>query len=423
MLRSRLLLGVGAKALALTAMSAGASATCMSSASSVSGSIPSISATEVSTAQAVEMVRRRQQEQQGVALASFTPAQPAAQSTTQVSQGTAPQSKGAPKPQAKQAAKPVPAPEPVYPTSAPSRGVWAQGYVDHEKRNDITIDAARPGEIDRKETSAGFLAGGDVTLRFNSSGTTGLMLGLFGGYHNAQGKESAGQFRQTQADPLAPEFFLRTNAEQDTSGGMLGAYAAYFRDRFSWQTVVKFDLFDAKQTDTLDPFQGFDDPSCILAPVNRAASADLTNTILESNVSYRLDAGRDSWIEPIAGLRYTHTDYSDQRGDFIVGADGDVLRVQGGLRYGTFWRMPQGFLTTTLTGMLYSDVWVDGFKAQPGSFGPATLVTDEGELRVLGQVAAKWDRGDGSSYLVQVETRGGEDLFGIGGRIGARYEW
>ncbi len=358
-----------------------------------------------------------------MALASFTPAQPAAQ-TTQVSQGAAPQPKGGAKPHAKQAARPAPAPEPVYPTAAPSRGVWAQGYVDYEKRNDITIDVARPGEIDRKETSAGFLAGGDVTFRFNSSGSTGLMLGLFGGYNEAHGKESRGEFRDDQGFGT-PEFFRRTNAEQDTSGGIIGAYAAFFQDRFSWQTVVKVDLYDAKQSDVLKPLGAFDaDPtSCFRDAFGRSASANLTNTILESNVSYRLDAGRDSWIEPIAGLRYTHTDYSDQRGDFIVGADGDVLRVQGGLRYGTFWRMPQGFLTTTLTGMLYSDVWVDGFRAQPGSFGPATLVTDEGELRVLGQVAAKWDRGDGSSYLFQVETRGGEDLFGIGGRIGARYEW
>ena len=86
------------------------------------------------------------------------------------------------------------------------------------------------------------------------------------------------------------------------------------------------------------------------------------------------------------------------------------------------WPMHQGFLMTSLTGLLYSDVVVSGFQTT-GQFSPATPINDEGKLRVLGQIATRYIVGNGSSYDVQVEGRGGENLVGFGGRLGARYEW
>ena len=409
-----------------------AHAVCMASNSSLGLSLPSISATEVSTTQAVEMVRRRQQDEQ----ASLILASAAAASVgSAVEPSTSP-----PKNPSGKAAKPAgtsatnKSPQSAaasvaaadsavsrYQTPTQSRGVWAQGYGDRERRTGLTVDVARPGEISRNEWTKGFVAGADWTRPLSPDGKTGIMLGGFGGYNSTKGKEGSGTFREDIGQPQA-ENFLRSSAEQTIEGGFLGGYAAFFRDSFSVQAVFKADIYDVSQSDTLQPLDANGAP-CAFAPVSRAGHADLNNYIGEIGVGYRFDLSRSSWLEPIGGVRVTYSDYSNASGDIGVTGDGHVLRVQGGLRYGWVAPLRPGLVTTTLTGLLYSDVVVSGFSSIGGIFTPETPVTDEGKLRVLGQISTRLDRGDGYSYLFQVETRGGEDLFGIGGRIGARYEW
>ncbi len=409
-----------------------AHAVCMASNSSLGLSLPSISATEVSTTQAVEMVRRRQNEEQASLMLASTAAastEPAAGPSAPASQGAQSKSAKATGTSATKAPPRATAPSVAafdgavsrYGTATQSRGIWAQGYGDYERRSGLTIDVARPGEISRHEWTGGFVAGTDWTRPLSADGKTGIMLGAFGGYNSTKGKEGSGVFREDIGQPQA-ENFLRSNAEQTIEGGFLGGYAAFFRDRFSIQAVVKADIYDVSQSDTLQPLNA-DGTPCAFAPVHRTGQADLNNYIGEIGTAYRFDLSRNSWLEPIGGVRFTYSDFSHASGDIGVTGDGHVLRVQGGLRYGFSAPLHTGLLTTTLTGLLYSDVIVSGFGSNGGIFAPETPVTDEGKLRVLGQIATRLDRGDGYSYLLQVETRGGEDMFGVGGRIGARYEW
>ena len=48
---------------------------------------------------------------------------------------------------------------------------------------------------------------------------------------------------------------------------------------------------------------------------------------------------------------------------------------------------------------------------------------DEGKLRGLLQVNSILDVGNGLSYNGEVGVRGGEDVWGVSGRLGVRYEW
>lgn len=411
---------------ALLATTVSAHAVCMSQNSSLGVGLPSISATEVSSWQVAEMVRHRQEVEQsslilagtGAAGPEATPAASPAPSATK----TAVQKKSLPS-----TAKPDTdtAPSAVAKYNAgnggPTHGVWAQGYADYEHRSDLTIDVANPGAISRNSYSSGFLAGADTTFRLGDPRTR-LTTGIFGGYNATHSRESDGTFRDFQGF-TPPEAFKRSAAEQNVDGGFVGGYLTLLRDRFALQTIFKADIYRLDQRDTVMAFNPADPFGCAFPAVTRSGTADLNNYIVEANASYRFDAGARSAIEPIIGVRVTFTNFSNQNGSLPVPGDGHVVRLQGGARYSTFWTVPGGVLTTSLTGLLYSDVAIDGFATVSGGFQPTTPIPDEGKLRVLGQILTRWDQGDGLSYTAQAEVRGGENLFGVGGLLGLRYEW
>jgi len=94
------------------------------------------------------------------------------------------------------------------------------------------------------------------------------------------------------------------------------------------------------------------------------------------------------------------------------------------LRFGSSVLLDRGQqLTTVLTGLLYSDVIVDGYIANSSGLPPSVAEVDEGKLRVLGMLQSKLDLPNGLSYYDQVEVRGGEDVIGFGGKLGIRTEW
>ena len=85
-------------------------------------------------------------------------------------------------------------------------------------------------------------------------------------------------------------------------------------------------------------------------------------------------------------------------------------------------------VTTTITGLAYSDVKIVGGPitggATTGSFaGSTVLPSDEGKVRGEGIFLANFDYGRGFSTFVQAEVRGGSGLFGAGGRVGARTQF
>jgi hypothetical protein len=147
------------------------------------------------------------------------------------------------------------------------------------------------------------------------------------------------------------------------------------------------------------------------------------NSITEStNLYYHLDLGGGYWAEPLIGQRYTYTAYGSGAEGLGL-TNGQVFRIQGGIRLGSAQAWGGSLVNTSVVGMLYSDVWVDGFALTEDTLVSTASEVDEGKLRGLGQVMVMVGTGDGMTYSGQVEVRGGEDLIGVGGRLGARYEW
>jgi hypothetical protein len=81
-------------------------------------------------------------------------------------------------------------------------------------------------------------------------------------------------------------------------------------------------------------------------------------------------------------------------------------------------------VTPSVTGLAYSDVIVNGFVTQELTTLPVGLVqSDEGKIRGEGLFTLAFDYGNGLSSFVQGEVRGGQDLFGAGGKAGLRFTW
>ena len=81
-------------------------------------------------------------------------------------------------------------------------------------------------------------------------------------------------------------------------------------------------------------------------------------------------------------------------------------------------------MTSTVTGLAYDNVSVSGGFIQNVAFGnQAELLNDQGKLRGEGILALNFDYGNGLSTFVQGDVRGGEGLFGAGGKGGFRYQW
>ena len=265
-------------------------------------------------------------------------------------------------------------------------GVWATGYGDYEHQSNIS-----PGQAvnpTRTRATGGFLVGTDISRRNVFAPGDLFIIGALAGYNHTRSTFSDGVAAQTQA------------------GGMLGAYLGYVAGRVALDLTAKYDFFD------FEP--GIGVPSGI-------TSIGLVNSSYALNVNYRIWSAGNQWLEPTAGIRYSRTDMGTEASQFGF-SDGDVLRLQSGLRYGLGERTSYGFLTTTMTGLLYSDVAINGFSAPVNTAAPISKV-DEGKVRVQGILRSKLDYGNGFSNFGEVDMRGCDDYFAIGGKIGLRYEW
>jgi hypothetical protein len=78
-------------------------------------------------------------------------------------------------------------------------------------------------------------------------------------------------------------------------------------------------------------------------------------------------------------------------------------------------------MTTVFTGLFYDDVAVGGGVLQDA---PNPLIlSDQGKLRAEGIFALNFYQGNGVSYLLQADLRGGEGLIGAGVKMGLRAAW
>jgi hypothetical protein len=422
---------------------AGCTATALSASAGVFGP-PSISATESSTAQALELIRQRRMQVAEACPTGFTRAggicQPVAQvaaadtlpaaaaapapSATAPSAGggaaAGPRTKAAPRPRAAAAA---PAPrvadyggslkDAIAPPPGRLLGTWIEGFADWERHDDVRDDL--PGGQEREMYTTGMLSGLDST-----DVPRGIQLGVLSGYTYSQAKFSPyHSARAANDDGVIDPNALTFDQKQSVEGTSLGLYGSYFSNTgFSADLLYKLDLFDLTQSDSVAA-----DTGCGNTILNHHGETSLTNHIVASNLYYRWSYSGGVWVEPSVGLRFTHTSVGGN-GANIGLDDGDALRVQGGVRVGRYWFTPGGYLVTTaITGLLYSDVYVDGFALPGIGVAPGVGEVDEGKLRVMGIAQAKIDMLNGTSWYGQVEVRGGEDLIGVGGKVGLRVQW
>jgi Autotransporter beta-domain len=296
-------------------------------------------------------------------------------------------------------------------SSTSAAGAWFQVYGDYERHSNLA--PGTPDNTTREQTTFGQIAGIDTTY---FRGTEILQLGFLAGHNDTRSK-----FRDTENIK---------NASQADEGGFIGGYATYQVGRFAVEGLIKADLFQHTERATVKKQVACEGTDVLIVDSDadlqtaapRKGEVSENNFTAATNFSYRFDLSGGYWLEPLVGVRYTYTDFGSGA-DALDLTDGQVLRVQGGLRLGTAQPWQGYTLGTSVLGMLYSDVLVTGYMQSDGGFTSTGSKTDEGKLRGLAQLVLTLEDQRGLSYSAQVEVRGGEDLIGVGGRLGVRYRW
>ncbi len=322
------------------------------------------------------------------------------------------------------------APVPVYDTG-PRWGVWVHGFGDYERRDSLGTAGGFTGpggqslNIDLRQTArtGGVIGGVDMTFRNVVGAGDGLIVGLLGGY-----MESDISFTTTVTQTgaaVSPIAGVGTaNGKVRVSGPSAGIYYTYFNGGFSNDTTFKVDFLSIglNFSEIFAFNNGFGNPA-----VSGAGGTDVNNYVVASNFQYRFPISSTVWIEPTVGFRYVNSEYAASAAGLGL-QNGEAWRVQGGARIGfeSMWNTTR--VTTVLTGLIYSDVSVIGGVISDGATGgafagTAVLPSDEGKVRGQGIARVNFDHGNGFSTFVQGEVRGGEGLFGAGGRAGVRYQF
>ncbi len=493
----------------VAAMAACGAAATLAGLSSIVGP-PSITATETSTDQALELIRKRREEASGVCppglvraggncvpagafsapqqvVASAAPPPVAVTTTTTTGPAPAPAPSAAaptaapvastPRPQRPAASRPAtqvaqadPGPtrsagggysggsikDSQYDVPMPgvvrARGVWAEGYWDQERRKNMAPDRVvaalpeRPGTITpgvpeqrinqaRRATSGGVVMGADISHFTVGQQVSGFQIGLFGGYNHTRSKVTDVSVLSQgilAADPLSPNGLQTTNISsdrQEVRGGFGGLYGTVVHGAFSADLAVKVDIFDVERSFVERILLEFECAGGIFqsdVSTLRRDSTTMTNFTVATNANYRFDLTRGYYIEPTVGVRWTISDFGGNAAALGL-KDGDMFRVQGGLRLGARTTAPDGWVwNNSITGLLYSDVAINGYSTgAPGPGGLAALSPqiDEGKLRVMGILESRVDVGYGYTLYGMGEVRGGEDYIGYGARGGIRYQW
>jgi hypothetical protein len=341
-------------------------------------------------------------------------------------------------------------------------GTWTQVYGDYQKR-----DAAGPGvlnccivgnlpfngnqpalalNIDSRTSTVGFVAGADFAAQGLFSG---FIAGVTAGYTSSEMKLNT----SASLSPIQSAGFIAANGPNlvgtgvshlsaTVSGPTVGAYATYFSEGFSTDVTAKFDFLTVNETfsDLLATTQSGNNnqPPPTFLPFSGAGSVNLLNSTVVGNLNYRFDLYPNFWMEPTIGFAYTHSSYGSGAAQLGL-ADGNLVRLQGGARFGTSILLSNGVLMTPiLTGLAYNDVVVQGGVLPSFGFSAATGVgsvnpqlqgtnllaqSDQYFMRGEGIFALNFDFGYGISSFVLGDVYGGAHLFGAGGRGGLRYQW
>jgi len=357
------------------------------------------------------------------------------------------------KPKPAEVVRKEPAPPPEI-EPAVRFATWTQVFGDYQKR-----DAAGPGvlnccllpvgnpipfggnqpnlalNIDSRTSTVGFVAGADLTTRGLFSG---FIAGVTAGYTWSEMKLNT----SASLSPVQSAGFIAaggtgqvgtgvSHLSATVSGPTVGAYATYFSAGFSTDVTAKFDFLTVNESfNDLLATTGLGGSAFPPAPppfiaFSGAGSVNLLNSTVVGNLNYRFDLYPNLWIEPTVGVQYTNSSYGSGAAQLGL-ADGNLVRVQGGARFGTSILLSNGVLMTPiLTGLAYNDVVVQGGVLQVSAFQGNNLLaqSDQGFMRGEGIFALNFDFGYGMSSFVQGDVYGGAHLFGAGGRGGIRYQW
>ena len=342
--------------------------------------------------------------------------------------------------------------------------VWAKGYADYERRDNISVDNDELRNDASKASAYGFMAGRDWTVSHSGSAVvpTSFKIGAFAGYHDARTKFDDGVFDDQDIsildDPTTDvTLFNRTNTEQTVNGAFLGLYGSYVYDKFTADLLFKADIYDSEKSENRQMANPCGDGSGSrsgdvfgyqekISFVNYIFAANFARRYNLYDEEHPLEPGysRD-WFEPIAGLSYTFTDFgtgqrtnigidsSNVRGSNLNGVplnrglldftpeDGHVLRLQIGTRLHRQTMLEDGSKwTTSLTALLYIDVLIDGYVVAGIT---ASIAEDEGKIRALARLNLLGEIDEHFSLTAETEVRGGQDYFGVGGKLGFKYKW
>lgn len=343
------------------------------------------------------------------------------------------------------AALPVYKAVPAIIETGPRVAAWARVFGDYERRTgssattiNCCTNAVAGGlpinlalDATSRTTTGGVLGGLDVTFRNLMSAGDGAIFGILGGYTDSTLKLTMNSISGTPANLGNGTANLTANVR----GGSFGVFATYFSGGFTIDNTVKVDFFDLNEsfTDRL-AFTANVLPNVIpltldpsipaFSTFSNSGSTRLTNFSSFGNINYKIVLTDAYWIEPTVGYNYTRTDYASSAAQLGL-TDGELLRLQGGLRFGVESMWDRVRVTTTLTGIAYENVVVNGGVLQNAAFGAGNvlLLQDQGKIRGQGILAFNFDFGGGFTSFLQAEVRGGENLFGAGGKGGVRWQW
>ena len=323
-------------------------------------------------------------------------------------------------------------PDPPVPIEPAVRfGTWTQVYGDYENRSATgfgatvvgnDVDGTLTNSMDSRTSTVGFLAGVDLTSRGLLFGNDGLIAGVLAGYVSSNLTLNVSSLTNDNINGIPGNGFSRLSA--NLSGPTAGLYATYFNGGFSTDFTLKVDALTLNETfnELLAFNNGANFP---FIPFAGGGSVSLLNTTIAGDLNYRFDLYPIFWFEPTVGAQYTNSSYGSNAAQLGL-EDGTLVMVQGGARFGTTTLINNRILmTTTLTGLAYDDVLVEGGFIPAAAFDGANLLAraDQGKVRGRGVLALNFDCGQGITSFVQGEVRGGKGLFGAGGKAGVRVQW
>jgi outer membrane autotransporter protein len=277
----------------------------------------------------------------------------------------------------------------------PKPAAWIKGFGDYEQRAGQAsfsfAGSSFTSNLGYRQGTGGIMGGIDAVWSGLTAPTDGLVLGLLAGYTDS---------RVALRDSPTTQVF---------SGPSVGVYGTYLLGNWFLDALFKVDLL------SLD-----------ISSPGLAQSANPTNYNLATNIGYKFNLPNGYYIEPTAGLEYVRTNFDHATELTATTVDlhnGDAVRARAGARVGTEWVIGHVRVEPSLLGQAYeiaeatnNALLVNGTSiSMPSDVGRA-----RGEVQGLVNVL---DLQTGLSGFARVDTRFGEDLWSVGGKVGMRYQW